>query len=383
MTARARDVVVVGLGGMGSAALYHLAGRGLRVLGLEQHGLGHRLGSSHGETRVIRKAYSEDPRYVPLLERSYELWRELEEDRAETLLWITGALHLGADGDPGIAGVRAAVAEHELAHEVLDGDEIRRRYPGLAPGDGDVGILEPDGGFLAVERCVLGHVEGAMRRGAEVRAFSPVQAIEPDGDGLAVRTGEARILTSAVVLCAGGGSAPGSPLALDLPLEIERQVQCWLAPLEPELFDVGRFPVFVRNAGADTFYGLPRHRHPGVKICRHHGRPPTSLAEIDRTPSRADLDDVGAFATAHVPRAAGPVLDARVCHYTNTPDHHFAIGAHPTLENAWIAAGFSGHGFKMSSVVGEILADLVISGRTACDIELFTPERFARNVNAG
>jgi sarcosine oxidase len=370
------DAVVIGLGGVGSAALYHLARRGQRVLGLEQHGIGHALGSSHGETRVIRKAYSEDPRYVPLLERSYELWRELEAEIGEQLLWITGALHFGPPDDPGIAGVRAAVTEHHLAHEQLDADQIARRYPGIRPAAGDVGVLEPDGGFLAVERCVLGHLEAAMRRGAKVRALEPVLAIEPDGDGVAVVTDRERILATSAVLCAGAWSAPGSPLSVGLPLEVTRQVQVWLAPLEPELFELGRFPVFVRNDGAAVFYGLPRHRHPGVKICRHHGGSVTGPSSIDRRPTRGDIDDVGAFATAHLPRAAGPVVDARVCMYTNTPDHHFAIGAHPGIAATWIAAGFSGHGFKLSSVVGELLAELAVDDRTSSDIELFSPARF-------
>lgn len=368
----ARDAIVVGLGGMGSAALYHLTRRGLRVLGIEQLGIGHALGSSHGDTRVIRKAYSEDPRYVPLLERSYELWRELEIEIAEQLLWITGALHFGPPDDPGIAGVESAVAEHDLPHERLDGDEIRARYPGIAPAAGDVGILEPDGGFLAVERCVSGHLEAAMRRGAEVRAFEPVLSIESNGDGVSVITERERYNAGAVVVCAGGWTTR----LLELPLTLSRQPQVWLAPLDPELYRTDRFPVFIRNDAAEVFYGLPLFRHPGIKVCRHYGGAITDVDSIDRAPSSADLDDVRGFATTYLPPASGPAIDARICLYTNSPDHHFVIGGHPSMASTWIAAGFSGHGFKMSSVVGELLAELVEGGQTRLDIGMFAPIRF-------
>ena len=368
------DAVVVGLGGAGSAALYHLARRGLRVLGLEARGIGHASGSSHGETRVIRKAYSEDPRYVPMLERSYELWRELESEIGEPLLWITGALHLGPPDSETIAGVRAAVDEHGLAHERLDAAEIARRFPGLVPADGDVGILEPDGGFLAVERCVVGHLEAAAARGAEIRAWEPALAIAEDGGGIAVETGRATYRAATAVLCLGPWAAPGvdAPLAPGWPLVVTRQLQCWFAPLDRDPFELGRLPVFIR----DGYYGLPRWRHPGVKVCRHHGGEVIDPAAIDRAPRGDEIEEVAGFVATHLPRAAGPLVDARVCLYTNTPDHHFAIGRHPALGGVWVAAGFSGHGFKLSSFVGEALADLASSGQSSFDLELFDPGRF-------
>lgn len=376
---------MIGLGGVGSAALYHLAGRGLRVLGIEARGLGHDQGSSHGATRVIRKAYSEDPRYVPLLERSYQLWRELESEIGETLLWITGALHFGPAGDPALDSVREAVTEHDLPHELLDAPAIAERWPGLAPAPDDAGILEPDGGFLAVERCVVAHLEAAASRGAELRACEPVVGLTGDGGEVVIESVRDRYRARSVVLCLGAWSAAGSdsPLAIDWPLVVTRQVQCWLAPLDRGAFELGRFPVFIRNDRGDAYYGLPRWRHPGVKVCRHHGGEVADPASLDRTPRDADVDEVRAFVSRHLPRAAGPLVDARVCMYTSTPDHHFAIGPHPEMPGAWVAAGFSGHGFKLSPVVGEILADLAVSGRTANDIELFDPARFKGNVNAG
>lgn len=378
---RAYDAIVIGLGAMGGAALYHLAARGLRVLGIEQYDVPNTMGSSHGATRVIRKAYSEDPRYVPLIERSYELWRRLEGELGETLLQITGALHFGRPDDPGIAGTLAAAAEHQLACERLDAAAIRERFPALAPADDHVGVLEPDGGFLAVERCVSGHVEGAMARGAEVRAREHVAVLEQEDDSgdCIVRTNRGNYRAARLVLCGGGWLAGPSPLEVDWPLEVERQVQLWFAPRRRELVEPDRMPVFVCHEDGETHYGLPRWRHPGVKVCRHHGGDATSIDTIDREARPYDIDRVSRFVAERVPAAAGPPLAARVCLYTNSPDRHFVIGPHPATDAVVVAGGFSGHGFKMAPAIGEVLADLVEKGETTHDIALFDPARLPHN----
>lgn len=375
---RIYDAIVIGLGGIGSAALFHLARRGLRVLGIEQYDVPNAMGSSHGASRVIRKAYSEDPRYVPLLERSYQLWRELEDELGEQLLWITGALHFGRPDEPGIAGVEAAVAEHGLACERLDAAEIRARFPALAAADDQIGLLEPEGGFLAAPRCVSGHAERALHRGAEVRGRERVFDLEQDdGSGqCVVRTEQGTYRAARLVICGGGWLAGPSPLEIGWPLEVERQVQCWFAPREPEHVELGRMPVFICHEDGEAHYGLPRWRHPGVKVCRHHGGQITNVDIIDREPRPYDIEQVRRFVEARVPAAAGPPLAARTCFYTNTPDHHFAIGPHPMTEAVLVAGGFSGHGFKLAPVIGEVLADLVEKGSTEREVALFDPRRF-------
>lgn len=370
------DAIVIGLGVMGAASLAELAARGKKTLGIERFDIAHPHGSSHGATRVIRKAYFEDPAYVPLLHRAWERWEALSARTSAPLLVRTGALYFGPEDHAGIVGVRASAREHGLAVEELDAPQIAQRFPALRPAPSDVGILEADGGFLRAERGVSVLVEAAMDDGATVKTRERVVGVDVGDAGVRVTTDQGAYESERLVLAVGAWSeGDASPLPIPVPLTVERQVQVWLHPRAPEVVSPQRMPVFLRF-GDECFYGLPLEGVPGVKVCRHHGGETTRAELLDRTISDDDLAPVTAFVRAHVPGADGPVLAAQVCMYTNTPDEHFVIGPHPDVpERVTIACGFSGHGFKLAPVVGELVADVVIDG--APPPAIFRPDRFA------
>ncbi len=369
------DCIVLGVGGMGSAACYHLARRKKRVLGLEQFDIPHEMGSSHGHSRVIRKAYFEDPRYVPLLHRAFELWRELEAEAGGTLLHLTGGINIGPPDHPCIEGVRESVRLHNLAHAILDAAEIRRRFPALRPVGNVVGIHEMDAGFLRPEQCVLAHVAAARRHGAEIRTGQRVSAVEWTEKEVRVTTADGSLKAERLIVTAGAWL--GNVLPIGLPLKVERQVQLWFAAREPAIFEAGRMPVFIYFSNDRSYYGIPAFDGRGVKICRHHGGAIVTPDTVDRTVSRADKDDVRAFVRTHLAPLDGPSQDGLVCLYTNTPDENFIIGASPASPRVIIAGAFSGHGFKFASVVGEIVADLATAGTTRHEIGMFSPTRFS------
>jgi sarcosine oxidase len=373
------DTVVVGLGVMGAAALDAIAARGGSVIGIERFTVPNRFGSSHGDTRVIRKAYSEDPAYVPLLHEAWRAWEELERSADERLLTRTGALHFGRRDHAGVAAVRRSVREHGLAVEELDAAAIARRFPALRPGPDDVGLLELDGGFLAAERCVTALVRRAQARGARIRTGERVLAIEVGAGAVSVRTDRGEIVAGQAVLTQGAWSeGDASVLPIPVPLRIERQVQLWFRPRAPELFAPERMPVFIHfgpfeHLGrAGDFYGIPA-RGAGVKVCRHHGGATTRAEHVDRDVHPDDEAPVRAYLRAHLPAADGERVDARVCMYANTPDGHFAVGPHPAHPaRVAIACGFSGHGFKLAPVVGRLVVEH-LGGAPA--LPLFDPLR--------
>jgi monomeric sarcosine oxidase len=246
------------------------------------------------------------------------------------------------------------------------------------PGAGDVGIFEADGGFLLPERCVIAMVEQALRHGARLQTRERVRDVALDHDPIEVTTDRATYTARQLVVTAGPWLPALAPsLGLDLPLIVERQVQVWFAPREPDLYEPTRFPAFIHFTGDRAYYGLPHFGRPGVKICRHHGGVPTTADGVDRAVTRADEDDVRGYVWAHAPGADGPLLAAKVCLYTNTPDGHFLLGRHPGDARIVLAGGCSGHGFKFAPVVGEVIADLVLEGRSRFDLAMFEPGRFA------
>jgi sarcosine oxidase len=367
------DVVVVGVGGMGSAALYHLARRGKRVLGLERFDLLHEHGSSHGLTRIIRLAYFEHPDYVPLLRRAYELWRELEAEAGEQLLHVTGIVE---GGDRILDGVLRSCEEHEIRHEVLNGAEVAERFPAYRlPPAMDV-VYQPDGGFVVPERCIVAHVEGALTRGATLRARERVLAWEQNETSVRVTTDRGVVEAETLVLTAGAWSQDVARLSAGLVRGV-RQSLAWLQPSRPELFEPDRMPVFNLALDGEHFYGFPAHGIPGFKLGRYDhfgsgGDPDT----ISREPTLADEEPLRAFAARYFPDGAGPTVALKTCLFEPSPDEHFLIDRHPDATSAVVAAGFSGHGYKFCSVVGEILADLAIDGSTGHDIRLFRLDRF-------
>jgi sarcosine oxidase len=369
------DVVVVGVGGMGSAALYHLARRGKRVLGLERFDVPHEHGSSHGLTRIIRLAYFEHSSYVPLLRRAYELWRELETDAGEQLLHVTGIV----EGGPRILeGVLRSCADHDLPHEVLRGDEVGRRFPAYRlPAELEV-VFQPDGGFVVPERCIVSHVEGALRLGAVVRARERVLEWETRENGLRVTTDRGVVEAGRLVLTAGAWSQDVARLPEGLVRGV-RQSLAWLQPSRPEHFAPSAFPVFNLGLDGEHFYGFPAFGIPGFKLGRYDhfgegGDPDT----ISREPTLADEEPLRRFAERYFPEGAGPTIALKTCLFEPSPDEHFLIDRHPETELAVLGAGFSGHGFKFCSVVGEILADLALDGDTRHDIGFLRLDRFRR-----
>jgi sarcosine oxidase len=379
MAAERYDAIVIGLGGMGSGTAFHLARRGRRVLGLEQYGLLHDRGSSHGLTRIIRLAYHEHPSYVPLLRRAYELWHELEQLSGERLLITTGSIEGGPEDGPLFQGALEAARIHDLPHEVLDVAELRRRFP--AYGDFEPSthvVLQPDGGFLLAERTLLAHINQAVRHGAELHFHEPVLDWEPTADG-GVRVASARATYEAdrLVICAGPWAGRLVPRIASLAVP-ERQVLAWLQPTRPELFAPDRFPVFVLDVEEGNYYGFPEHDVPGFKFGRyHHLREPMDPDDPDRATHPEDEAILRAFAARYFPGGAGPTILLKACIFTNSPDEHFVIDRLPDASQVSIAAGFSGHGYKFCSLVGEVMADLALDGATSHAIGLFSLSRFA------
>lgn len=376
MTQPAFDVIVLGAGGMGSAAAYELARRGRSVLALEQFPLVHARGSSHGHTRIIRRAYYEHPAYVPLVRRAFERWYDLEQRTGRHLLTECGCLNVGPVDGEVVSGVLTSAREHRLAVESLDAAGLRARFPPFRFDEGYAGVLERDAGFLYVEECVRAHLDAARDLGAVIHAEEPATDWRVSGPGVVVTTTKGTYHAAHLVLTAGPWA--GAVLAdRGAALRVMRQTMLWFGPPDPASFRRDVFPIFLADVPGGPFYGLPAVDGRGVKVARHYGAvEQASPAAVDRDPRPADEGLVREFLGAHLPGAAGPLRDARTCIYTLTPDRHFLIGAHPDFANVAVAAGFSGHGFKFAPVVGEILADLVEAGTTTLDIGLFRFDRF-------
>lgn len=376
------DALVLGLGGMGAAALAHLAARGLSVVGVDQDPVPSVRGSSVGETRIIRKAYAEDPRYVPLLLRAYVLWTELESRSKRSLFTRVGCLNLGPADHPAIVGVLESARRHGLAHERLGPAELRRRFS-VVPSPGDLGVFEQDAGYLAVEACTQAHLDWAVAGGARVvHARVAGLEVEPSSVRATLDDGTTVIADRAVVAAGPWlASAPAlRALAAHLPLVVERQVQLWFQPADPVAASAPALPTFIHFVEGGPFYGIPRdpsHAVPAAKVCRHHGGASTTADAVDRTVSAADEATVRSYLLAHLPTADGPLLRSHVCMYTNTPDEHFLVGLLQSAPRVVLLGGFSGHGYKMASVMGEIAADLVQQGRSAFDLGMFDPWRFS------
>jgi sarcosine oxidase len=364
---------------MGSAALYHLARRGKRVLGVERFDIAHELGSSHGITRIIRLAYFEHSSYVPLVRRAYELWRELEAESGEQLLHVTGSV----DGGGSVfEGALRSCLDFDLPHETLDGRELHERFPGYRLPDDLPVLLQPDGGFLVPERCIAAHARAAVARGADLRTGERVLSWEGSGSEIVVRTERSTVITEQLVVTAGAWSQEVARLPAGL-VVAERQAQAWFEPFRPELFAPDVFPVFNLLLDEEHFYGFPLFHGPGA------GAPGFKIGRYDKGAERVASPDVlsreptpddEAALRPHLercfPDAAGPLLALRVCPFEPSPDEDFVIDRHPESERVTFGAGFSGRGFKFCSVVGEILADLALDGSTRHDIGFLRLARF-------
>jgi sarcosine oxidase len=369
------DVIVIGAGAIGSAALYHLSRRGLRVLGLERFQPGHDRGSSHGLTRIIRLGYFEDPSYVPLLHRTYALWRELETASRRQLLHVTGIAEMGPPDGELVSGTLRSAERHGLPHEVVAADELQRRLPALRLPDHYIGVLQPDGGYLEAEPAIHAHAALAKAAGAELRANVTVHAVEPYGRGVRVLTDAGSFQAGTAIVAAGPWLKKLMPNCA--PLRVTRQIMAWFAPKDPTLFTPDRFPVFLLESRHGIHYGFPLLGEAGVKIAKHYHRDETVDPDAyARGVTVEDEEVVRAAIADHLPAADGPLVAAKSCLYTMTPDGHFILDRLPHCPAIIIASPCSGHGFKFAPVIGEILADLVESGTARHDISRFRLSRF-------
>jgi sarcosine oxidase len=374
--AQSFDVIVLGVGGMGSAACFELARRGRRVLGLEQFAPAHDRGSSHGHTRIIRTAYAEGPQYVPLARRSFSRWYELEQLTGRHLLTECACLNAGPPGSEHVAGVRKSVREHALEADELTAGEINRRFPAFRFPENYSGIVERAAGFLYVEDCVRAHCEAATARGAEIHAEEPVRAWKAVGDGVEVATDRGTYRAAKMVVTAGAW-ATGLLADIDAPLAVMRQVLTWFDTGGRPDFRRDNFPVFIADVPGGPFYGLPAIDPFGLKVARHYSAPELPGPDaVNWSTTPDDIAPVRTFLDAYTP-GVGAHTKSQVCMYTVTPDHNFVIDLHPRFPQVSVACGFSGHGFKFASVVGEVLADLAERGSTPHDISLFSAKRFA------
>lgn len=372
-------VAVVGCGAMGAATGWRLATRGVQVVCFDRHSPPHTLGSSHGESRIIRTAYFEGAWYVPLILEAFPLWRSLEQESAAQLLTLTGALMIGPPSAEAVVGAQAAAAAHGLDARVLDADELRRRYPAHVITDDDVAVLDEQAGFIRPEEAVAAMIDRLLALGGEIRRGVVVNDVSGQADGVEVATDETRESFDAVVIAPGPWMRDLCPL----PLVVERQVMAWfeIATDGGDWFTPERFPVFIRETDGPGIYGMPTLDGVALKIARHHGGEVTDPESVRREVADAELDPLRSFVSTYLRGVTTRVARTAVCLYTNTPDEDFVIDLHPDDPRVVVISACSGHGFKFAPVVGDIAADLVCDGRTARDISRFSMARFAKSAS--
>jgi sarcosine oxidase len=372
------NAIVLGLGAMGSATLCQLALRGWRVLGLDQYAQGHSLGSSHGDSRIIRETYFEQPLYVPLVRRAHDLWRELEERSGAALMTINGGLMIGPRDGAVVSGTLRSAAEHGLPHEVLTPEATRERFPAFQLSDDLVAVLDPRAGYLDPEACNTAHIDVAREAGAEARFDEPVQQWLPDGEGVRVTTPVGNYLADRLVIAGGGWSAE-LLRELQLPLTVERQAVFWFEPgAQAEQYNRAQFPIYAYEYKQGSIcYGFPRLAR-GVKasvmhdgeISNHPDRVRRAIDESDAEPLRKALRPV-------LPALAdAPIRESSVCIFTNTPDRDFIVDFHPDYPQVLVSSACSGHGFKFASALGEVHADILTTGSSRFDLSPFRIDRW-------
>ena len=377
MSQNAYDVIVLGLGGMGSAALYHLASRGARVCGIERHGIAHDRGSSHGATRMFRKAYFEHPDYLPLLERALPQWQKLEEESGRELFVRSGLILSGVPESPLIRGLGACYATHDLPHRKMGAPEACAEFRQFALPEDHVVFHDPEAGYLMPEACIEQHVALARQQGADLLIHEDALAWRSDGTSVTVTTNQREISAATLILTVGPWAA-GALGELGVAFHVLRKVQLWYSTPDMTRYRAGEMPCFYIDTDYGGFYGFPAIDEMGIKIAEHTGGDPVNdpdhlnrgLEAEDETKIRRVLAEVFPSVELHRTRFS-------VCMYSMTADHHFIIDRHPRHENVIVSAGFSGHGFKFAPVVGEILADLAVDRTTMHPVELFKFDRFA------
>ncbi len=371
------DVIIIGLGAMGSAAAYHLAKSGARVLGLDRFAPPHAFGSSHGESRIIREAYFEHPLYVPLVQHAYELWRELEQETGEKLFLQTGGLMIGPAEGALVQGALLSARTHHLQYDVLDAAALHRDYPVFHLAADTVAVREPRAGILFPEKCIAAHLRRAQAHGADLRFSEPVFSWQQKGETFEVKTGHGSYDAPRLAFTAGAWLA--NLLAeLGLPLKSARQALFWFDSAAPEKFDPRHFPIFIFEHEPERyFYGFPDLGN-GLKIAIHHEGEAATPETLQREIRAHEEQPVRDLLHRYLPAAAGALRQAAVCLYTNTPDSHFLIDFHPASSRILLASPCSGHGFKFSSAIGELIAQSLLGRQTRFDLAPFRLQRFAQ-----
>lgn len=371
------DIGIVGLGAMGSASALALARRGARVVAFDRLAPPHLLGSTHGHTRIIREAYYEHPLYVPLVRRAYELWDELEREAGIQLFQQTGGVMVGPERGPLFRGALESAVAHGVAHEVLDAAALTKRFPAYLPRADWVALLEHRAGMLFPERCVAAQLERAGAHGAVLHLQEAVVRWST-GRRVSVETVRDTYEVDRLVVAAGPW-LPGlcDSVGMTIPLEIERQLSHWFEPETPNRvrYTAERCPVGLwEMPDGDVFATLPDEGH-GVKCGMHHAGASTSPEQVNRSVSQGENAVARELLETVMPGAGGRLLEARVCLYTNTPDHHFIIDW-LDRDRVLVLSPCSGHGFKFASAIGEIAAQLVMDGRSWLDLAPFSLGRF-------
>lgn len=378
------DVAVVGLGSMGSLALWQLARRGVRAIGFEQFEPGHDRGSGHGESRIIRSCYAEGPQYVPLLQAAFPIWRQLEEETGADLLTENGALFLGRLDSGFVEGALATAQHHGLPYDVLQPETVHLRYPPHRLEAGEIGFLDKKAGFLRPERAVSTAAARAAQLGAEIVTSARVESIEERAGAVEIRTG-GRTYRAGQAIAAVGAWIDKLLPGLRLPVWVERQVMVWYPARRPEEFSPERFPIFIRDRGAPdlTWYGFPTLDGATVKVAIHHDGLRADPDRLDREIHDSDYAAVTALVLKAIPGLEPAPVRGKVCMYTNTPDGHFVIGRPPGIERVIMLGPMAGHGFKFAAAVGSIGADLATEGSTLLPIDAFAPARFQAAARTG
>lgn len=362
------DTVVVGLGAIGTSTTLELAKRGEDVLGLEQYGIPNQRGASHGVSRIFRLAYHEGESYVPLLKTALTKWERLSVENGNDLFFRTGSLMIGEEGSEDFESAKSTCENRDITHTVLSGDEVSERYEGFDLPSHYRAIYQPDGGLLDSERCVVAQVEKAVRKGAEVHGHEKVVDWETDGETVVVETNRSEYTSDSLVI-ASGAWAKNQVENLSDVLEIVRHVVGRFKMKPDERFRVGRFPVWVADIDEREFYGLPIHRYPGVKVGDlSQGSKLDNMSEMNRDVSIDEEGIAKGFAERFFSGEVHSTMDISPCPLTTTPDRNYIVDRSSDHPNVFYGVGMSGHGFKLSNVVGEILSDMVIEGDTEYDI---------------
>jgi sarcosine oxidase len=369
------DTLILGLGATGSQALYQLAKAGQRVLGIDRYTPPHIYGSSHGQSRIIRQAYYESPVYVPLVQEAYRLWHEQERLSGRTLFTQTGGLMLGTPESALVQGSRLSAETHGLAYEYLDAQAIRTRFPAFHPEPDTVGVFETAAGILFPEACIETALQLAQAHGAVCRLGETVSSFSAKDDYIEVFTVTGTYTTRQLIVSAGAWLGQLVP-ELALPLTVARQVVFWfdhaggpLQSLQPD-----HFPIYIWETEDTMFYGFPDQGN-GLKVAFHHYGQPADPDNLNRQVTAQEVSAIERVIRKHF--GIDPIFrEASVCMYTNTPDMDFIIDRHPAYNNVIIASPCSGHGFKFASVIGKILADMVMDRPIGFDLRPFQIDRF-------